>query len=209
MRLIEIYNMLEKGELKLEEAARAFDMTPRNLKFRLTTWGHRLPLLLSTLDKIRDDRIDRQDAAKVLDVSGREVNHLMLAWKIKRPVKQYVVDRTRAEVKWEIRKKYAIDYIAGHMEIEDAAEAADVSERQMRRWVSEMLMKHYEMPFKDLKEVSNHRRMRLAAEIVSAEGIEDDKKRVIDSISLGKTDMADEVITRVMTKVKGRKRKPS
>lgn len=186
MKLIEIYTMMERGDLSEDETARVLNMSVRNLRFRLTKWGHRLPLLLSTLDKIREDKISRVDAAEVLQVTPREINHLMNSWKITRPIKGYLIDRAKADVKWEVRKKFAIDFIAGHLEMDDAAVAADVSPRQMRRWVSDLLMTHFEMPYKDLKQVSNPQRLRLAREIERAEGLEDAKQRVIDAISLAR-----------------------
>ena len=173
---------------------------PNILKFRMTKFGHRLPLVLATLDKIRNDEITRPEAAEVLGVTTRQINHLMNNWKVERPLKAYLVTRQASKIKWELRKKYAIDFIAGTIDINQAAEAAKCSDRQMRRWVSELLMKHYEMPFKDLKLVQDRRRIRLAQEIEEAEGIELAKQRVLEAISDGKKAIEDEAFDRVLAK---------
>lgn len=204
MQLIDIYALLERGEITIEEAATAMGMSVRNLKFRQTKWGHRLILVMSTLDRIRSDKITRDEAAQVLGITARAVNHLMNNWKVTRPLKQYLFERERAQVKWEVRKKFAIDYIAGSRELEDAADDAKVSPRQMRRWVSELLEKHYDMPFKDLKLVSNHRRLRLAEEIERSEGLEDAKQRVVDSIAEGKAYVQDVAVDRVLARKRRR-----
>lgn len=205
MRLLEVYSMMESGQLSHVEAAEALNMSPKILKFRMTKFGHRLPLVLSTLDKIRHDEIGRPEAAEVLGVTVRQVNHLMNNWHVERPLKAYLVTRAASKVKWELRKKFAIDFIAGNINIEQAAEAAKCSTRQMRRWVSELLTKHYEMPFKDLKLVPDRRRSRLANEIEEAEGIELAKQRVLDAIADGKKAIQEEAFDRVLAK-KRRKR---
>jgi hypothetical protein len=145
MELVEIYSAIEAGEVTLSEAAKLFGMGERTLKFRLTRWGHRLPLLLSVLDKIRKNQISRDEAAEALGVSTREINALCVTWNVSRPVAKHRVMRAAAGIKRELRKKYAIDYIAGTSTVEDAAAGAQCSERQLRRWVSELLQKHHGM----------------------------------------------------------------
>ena len=66
--------------------------------------GHRLPLLLAILDKIKEDKITREEAAEALAVTVREVNQLMKPWNTSRPLKEYALNKAKAEVKWEIRK---------------------------------------------------------------------------------------------------------
>jgi len=154
MDLLQVWSMLKADEITFEEAAEALGINPTSLKFRVTRWGHRLTLLLATLDRIKKDEITRTEASEVLGVTTRQVNHLMTTWKVDRPIKDYLIERATAKVKWEVRKKFAIDYIAGTLDLDKAAAAAGVSVRQMRRWVSELLIKHFEMPFKDLKEVA-------------------------------------------------------
>lgn len=200
MQLLQVYSLLLAREITHEEAAKAFNISARDLKFRLNKWGPRLPLLLSGLDRIRSDSMSRSEAAEVLQVSPRQINHLMQTWSVERPVKEYLIERTASKVKWEVRKKFAIDYIAGRLDLEKAAEAAGVSDRQMRRWVSELLMKHFDMPFKDLRLVTDRRRTRLAEEIETAEGIEEAKQQVANAIADGEIDLKKAALTRILMK---------
>lgn len=198
--LLDIYNVLERGEITQEQAAEALGFTPIQLKYRQQKWGHRLPLLLATMDKIKADQITREEAADILKISPRGINKLQASWNVERPLKPYLVDRAAVQIKWEIRKKYAIDFIAGATEFAEAAEAAGVSTRQMRRWVSELLKKHYEMPYKDLLTLSMTRRKRLADEIEVAENLEVAKQQVLKSIADSDEAIRTEARRRVMAK---------
>jgi len=44
MNLLDIYTLLDKEEITVEEAAKSLNMTTKLLKFRMTRWGHKLPL---------------------------------------------------------------------------------------------------------------------------------------------------------------------
>lgn len=198
--LLEIYNALATGEITKEEAAQTLGFTDQQLKLRMTKWGHRLPLLLATLDKIKADAIGRDEASQILGVSAREVNKLQESWKIARPLKKYLIERAATQIKWELRKKYAIDFIAGGMELEEAAAGAGVSTRQIRRWVSDLLKKHYEMTFKELGTLADRRRKRLADEIETAENLEIAKQQVLKSISDGHLSIEEEARKRVLSK---------
>ena len=199
MNLLDVYNLMIQKEITQEEAASTFGFTPAQFNMRLKKWGHRLPLLLATMDKIKSDTITREEAASLLGVTNREVNKLQQSWSVQRPLKAYLVERAATQIKWEIRKKYAIDFIAGGTEFTEAAEAAQVSTRQMRRWVSELLRKHYEMPYKDLAKLSLARRKRLADDIEKAENIELAKQQVLKSIADGKMSVEQEALNRVLS----------
>jgi hypothetical protein len=205
MTLLDVFNALQNREINLSEAAKALGMTDRDLKFRLTRHGARLPGILTVLDRIRRDEITRDNAATYLNVSVREVNQLMKTWRVSRPLKQYLVDRAAAKVKWEVRKKFAIEFIAAQSTIEDAAENAGVSQRQMRRWVSDLLDKHYGMVFKDLRRLTEVRRRRLADEIETAEGLELAKQQMVKAIADGKRSITDEALDRVLARKARRK----
>lgn len=202
MNLIDVYSMVQSGQLTETEAAEALGLTLTRYRSRCTKWGHRLPLMFSVMDKIRTDQITRDEAAKALGITVRAINKLSLSWKVARPVKAYLVQRTASKVKWEIRKKYAIDFIAGSGTIEDAAEAAEVSSRQMRRWVSELLMKHFQMPWKDLATLTDFKRRRLAQEIETAENLDLAKQSVVSSITRGEKTLEDEALERVVARTK-------
>jgi hypothetical protein len=200
VELLEMYSALQRGEITVDQAAAALKIRPRDMRARMTRWGHRLPLLLATLDNVRHNNIDRDTAADTLSVTPREVNMLMARWHVQRNLTEATIRKAGAQVKWEIRKKFAIDYIAGSTEIEEASEAAGVSTRQMRRWVSELLNKHFGMVFKDLRALSLKRRHRLADEIETAEGLELAKQNVLNSIATGKKSLQDEAIERALAK---------
>lgn len=206
MNLMDIYNLMVTRQLTEEEVAKVLGFTPTTFKLRCAKWGHRLPLLLATLDKIRRDEISRDEAAETLNVSVRNVNALMKSWNVSRPLRNYIVDRTASKVKWEIRKKFAIEYIADQCTIEEAAENAGVSTRQIRRWVSELLDKHFGMVFKDLAQVASHKRKRLADDIEVAEGLELAKQNVLNQIVKGQKTVREEALDRVLARrtIRGR-----
>ena len=56
MKRLDVYNLYDKSEITDEEAAKALGMTLKTFRFRCTKWGHRLPLLLAILDKIKEDK---------------------------------------------------------------------------------------------------------------------------------------------------------
>lgn len=198
MKLLDIYSMMESGDLNEEGAAAALGTTLKDLRFRVTRWGNRLPLVLSIMDKLRDERISRQDAAEALGVTPRQVNALMNTWKVVKPPKAYLIERRASKVKWEVHKKFAIDFIAGSGSIDDAAEGADVSTRQMRRLVSQLIDKHYGMVFKDLRTLSLARRRRLAQEIETAEGLELTKQQALSPVLRGEKTIQEEALDRVI-----------
>lgn len=209
MNLLHIYNMLNTGEITHQQAAAAFGFSESNLTFRIKRYGMKLPFVLATLDKIKSDQINRIDAAEALGVSTRYVNKLMESWSIVRPIHEtmpYLVSRASSQVKWDVRKKYAVDFIAGTISFEMASEAAGCSVRQIRRWVSDLLSKHYGMAYKDLAQVPLQRRARLAQEIRAAENLELAKQQMVDAIADGKMSLKDEAIKRVIAKRSSRKK---
>jgi len=200
MSLLEVHTMLRRGDITHHQAAETLGLTPKDLAFRLTRWGKRLPLLLRTLDKIQSGKITRAEAAEVLQVSPRQINHLMESWKVDRPLSNTLVRRVRAKVKWEIRKKFAIDFIANSCTIMEAAENAGVCDRQMRRWVSDLLQEHYGMVYKDLRDLPQRTRNRLADEIETKEGLELAKQQVLQRVAKGEKDITDEAVERIMAR---------
>lgn len=200
MKLLELYSMMQAGEVTKEQAAHALGTSVVGLKVREGKLGHKLPLVLSVLDKIADDKITRSEAADVLQTTVRNVNALMASWQISRPLKPYLIERAAPKVKWEIRKKYAIDFIADASTIEDAAEAAGVSTRQMRRWVAELMKKHFGATWGDLKDMTATKRRRLASEIETAENLEIARQQVIKRISDGDLTIEDDVLSRIVAR---------
>lgn len=197
MKLIEAYTKYRNGEITEEQAAEAFNQTVKRFRFTLTRYKDDIEIRLSVLDAISEDGITREEAATALKTSPREVNQLMKNWGITRPVKTYLVDKEKADIKWAIRKRFAIDFIAGSVEISDAADNADCSERQMRRWVSDLINEHYGMKWGDLKLISNRRRAEMAQEIEEKEGLKLEKQQALNDIIRGKKSLEEAALERI------------
>lgn len=200
MSLYETYSKLLRGKITEEEAAKAYGFTVTDLRRRRTRFGNRLPQVLSVLDRIANDEMSRDEAATALGTTTRNVNKLQESWAVDRPIKDYLVDRAVAAVKWEIRKNYAIEFIAGSMPLLEAAEHAQVSDRQMRRWVTELIGKHFGIVFKDLKTITDRRRLQMADDIEAAEGLEVAKQRVLREVVMGEKTLQDVALDRLRNK---------
>ena len=205
MNLLDVYILHDRGEITDDEAAEALQMSVKTWRFHLKRHGLRLPLVLAILDKVREDRITRSEAAEALGRTERQVNMLMQNFKAPRPLKEYLLLRERAQVKWEVRKRFAIDYIAGTMALDDAAEHAEVSDRQMRRWVKDLLDKHFGMVWGDLKELDATRRYKLASQIEELEKLELRKQRALNDIASGRKTLEEEALDRLLNKDDRRK----
>lgn len=199
MKLLATWNDLTEGKINAEQAAEALGVTVETIKARLREPKEDTLRLLNVLDLIAADKVDRDTAAEMLDVSPRAVNLHMRKWKISRPVKAYVVERAYAETKWEVRKKFATDFIGLRIgNFEEAAEAAGISTRQIRRWVSEMLLKHFNMQYKDLLPLGVGVRQEMAQKILDAENLEDSKQRLAEDIAFGRRKLEDEAKKRAV-----------
>lgn len=177
--------------------AKALEIEERALKIRMARHGLRLPMVLGVLDQIREGKLSRTGAAATLQVTVRTVNALMTSWNASRPIAKDTLSRATSQVKWEVRKKFAVDFIRGNLNLDQAAKAADVSTRQMRRWVSELIHKHHGLVYKDLAEIAPSRLRALADEVLEAEHLEDLARRTAEAISDGQTTEAEEALRRL------------
>ena len=200
MTYLSIYNALTENEITLKQAAELMNLSAKSLRIRMAKHGHTFPVLLTVLDKIKANAITRDDAAVILQTTTRQVNKVAESWGVRRPLRPYLVTRAGSKVKWELHKKFAIDFIAGSANLIEAAEDGGVSDRQMRRVISDLLKKHYEMPFKDLNTLSLTKRRRLAEEIEKAEGLEFEKQAMLKSIADGKLSIAEVALNRALSK---------
>jgi hypothetical protein len=200
MKLLEIYAMTESGEITETQAADTLGLTPIQWKMRKAKWGHRLPLLFATLDKIAAGRITRSEACETLQVGVRDVNKLQRSWSVARPLADYRVSKAATEIKWELHKKAAVDVIAGTMDFIEGGERANISDRQMRREVSALLMKHFQMPYKDLKTLTDAKRRHLADYVEKEERIESQKARILNMIASRALSVQEEALNRVIAK---------
>ena len=205
MHLTDILYQLTTKKIDMSIAAGKFGLTEKSLKSRLTKAGSRMPLVLLTLDQIVAGVISRADAARTLDVTPRQINKLMKSWSVDRPVQNYLVGRVVSKLKWDVRTKFSIDYIAGSANLEAAASGAGVSTRQIRRWVSSLLDKYYGMVFKDLRKTPEMTRRRLAEAIAADESLDTATQEMLVEISEDRLLLQREALTRV--RAKGKKRR--
>lgn len=206
MNLLDIYNLMQKGEMTVEQAAVALGMNTRNLKIRMGRLGHRLPIVLATLDKIKRDEISRSEAAEILGVEVRNVNALSASWNVRRPIREYMVDRIATELKWDVHNKYAVDYIGEHLSLDEASEKAGVSTRQMRRIVSKLLKEHDGSSWKDLSPMTLSNRRRLSEDISNNIGLEKARREVAESIALGSRTIHDQAVDLIVARRERRQR---
>lgn len=200
MQLLSLYTLWKNGDITEDEVAASLNITTRVWRIRCGKQGHKLPMVLDVLDKIAADSITRDEAAQALQVSVRGLNLLMKSWGVARPIRPGVVQRAAAKVKWEVRKKYAIDYIGADEDLDNLAERAGIGPRQLRRWVSDLLKKHYDMAFKDLKQIPLVRRRQLAKDIEESEGLELAKQQMMKAVLVGQKTAAEEAFDRLAAK---------
>lgn len=199
MKLLDAYVAMQNGELTEAEVASALGISERALKIRISRHGLKLPLVLSVLDQFHENKISRDDAA-AMGVTVRTVNALALSWNALRPLSNDTITRATSQVKWEVRKKFALDFIRGTMNIDAAAEAAGVSSRQMRRWVANLIKKHYGIVYKDLAEIAPRRLAEMAKHIEEEEALEEATKAIADKVSEGAVSEREEAKRRLAAK---------
>lgn len=200
MNYLDVYNAVQQQEITLDQACAVLGIPVKEYENKSKNWGHQFPLLLSVLDKIKAGTISTGEAAKVLGIQLRQVNYIINEWHLERPLKTYKVSREMSQIKWELHKKFAIDFIAEATTVDEAAESAGISTRQMRREVSKLLDKHFGMVYKDLPKLSNFKRRRLAIEVETAENLEMRHQQVLKSIADGEISLKEEAINRVVAR---------
>lgn len=205
LHLSDIYRELVSEKIDLATAASRYGISTKGLKSRLTKWGDSMPLLLMTLDRIVADAISRDEAAKILNVSTRNINKLMESWSVQRPIKEYLVNRTISTLKWDVRMKYAIDYISGSTGLDAAASSAGISTRQVRRWVTDLLQYYHDIVFKDLAKLPPDVRFRVGKIIGAGEKIDDESERLILAIASDRVKLEAEARKRVKATGKSRR----
>ena len=198
MHITALYLGFKAGNLTIEGFAERIGISPRQLTVRLGKHGSQIEKHLRVLDKISDNTITRAQAASEWgSVNVRTINAAMRSWGVERKITEDMVNRVTPKIKWEIIKKYSVDFIQGKLDLVKSAKAAGISDRQLRRWVSDLLKKHYDMPFKDLKHVSQARRQALASDILEAESLELAKIR---SVLTGEVSIFQEAEHRIAVK---------
>lgn len=199
-KLLDVYTAYARGDITLEEAAIAFDMAPKALKISMTKQGPKFPMMLSVLDQISVNGLTRDEAAAALGVTVRSVNHLASRWRVRRPIPDDTINRATSQVKWAVQKKFAVDFIAGRINLDMAAEAADVHPRQMRRIIARLLDKHLGMVYKDLAKLTLQQLQQIAKTIVEQEAMTAEAMRIADEIAAGRRTRASEALRAVVNR---------
>lgn len=91
------------------------------------------------------------------------------------------------------------------MALDDAAANAGVTDRQMRRWIIDLLDRHFGMGWSDLRLLEPDRRYNLASQIEKLEDIELRKQQTLNAIA----SVEDEALERLLQKHRKRKDEPN
>lgn len=91
----------------------------------------------------------------------------------------------------------------------DAAAHAGVTDRQMLRWIIDLLDRHFGMVWGDLRLLEPDRRYNLASQIEKLEDIELRKQQTLNAIAAGKKSVEDEALERLLQKHRKRKDEPN
>lgn len=166
---------LKDGEITPFRALQLLNTRPRVLKQLNTLWGPFLEGLVPLLDalqaqhntKYEQTRIKRA-IAKHIGITYRQVNRLLSDEKIDIPKPKSVEIRhekkENAGMKREMHEKHALDVIAGLNRVDDAAEQAELSSRQMYRLVNR-LTALVGVVYRDLRHTTHTVRKRVADQI--------------------------------------------
>lgn len=141
----------------------AYDPSDRSAERIKSTWGERLPLLLSTLRELESKEKSIQEAAETLGITKSAVHNLRKRYGIapgslkavKKPEGRYKLGAKEA-------RKLALDVIAGHKTARAAADNAQISLRTLHRHIEDVLRPLY---LNEISHWSRDFRLALAYEI--------------------------------------------
>lgn len=171
----------ERGDIKLTEATETLGArTASDVLKSLTAYREHLPYLIAMSDRLsvqHEKASDRTallaEIAERLGVTLRQVNRLMRNTNIITPSPyQAMMRKFRAEEakeKWRVRFDCALSVIAGLDKMDTAAEIAEVSSRQMYRWVNKLLDTQF-IKLKEVRQLQMYRRKEIADQIEQTQG---------------------------------------
>jgi len=154
---------LHKEEITLGEAFLQTSIAPRTLKQTLTLWGPRIELLKQTLESQETKDVK----AARLDISVRQLNRLLHTYLVPKAHVElpYSLNRKQARAKWGVRRSQALRVLRGDSTVVAAAQAIDLSERQMHRWMDKTLKGQFDLGLQVLRALPKCFRYALATEI--------------------------------------------
>lgn len=192
MKRYDVYKQYSEGSMTLAAVAANLEMTERDFKFRVTKWGNRLSTVLNLMDGVEQGTKNSKDVAEALGIQTRAANSLIGSFKVIRPLGEWRIERAAPKIKWDLHTKVAIDVIACSKTFADAAIAANISERQVRRVVSALVKQHCQMTYKDLAAMKVQDRRRIANDIDLKEQSDHASRQLLQAIELGHTTIVDE-----------------
>lgn len=166
---------LKRKRIDEAQALKLLDTSERTLKQLLTLWSDNLGatvklfdlLTLPTNSKREQSEIKERIAAQ-LEITKRQVNRLITSAGITVPPPKSSetrkIKRETARNRRKSREKHAIDVISGLNSVEEAAIAAEVSERHIYRLVQK-LCSLVGLEYKDLNQLGYNRRQKVTKEI--------------------------------------------
>lgn len=175
----EILYLVSSQQLEEKTAAEMLDVPVRTLRAILTKYGKRvnkMPEALSPLKEQAETVFERtkalQEAAKMLKISVRQVRRLLekneIAIQMPLSFAKRLERAENAQEKWRKRQNAALSVIAGADDMESAANFAEVSSRQMYRWVNKLLSAE-QVRIRDLQEMRRETRAELARKLENAQ----------------------------------------
>lgn len=207
MTFSKAYTQFQKGELSEEQFAQILNCTVFGLRVRMGKQGSKFKLTLKTLDELASGTTNTQAAAEKLNCSTRTINSMRENYGVARPVGEWKVRRIGAKIKWDVHKKFALDFIAGTIKLEDAAQAAGLCDRQVRRWVTQLLEKHTDHTWKSHSKLGITQQYHLAREIETKEDLDVQRKMLADAIARGDKTVHGEATDRVVYMRDSKRRK--
>lgn len=182
----------ERGDITLTQAASLLQAKHAADVIRsLAAYRGNLPYLIKMADKLSHQHPTQSDRRKIVEqiaekfeITPRQVNRMMKNTAVVTPSPYRVVLRSmrkdEAQKKWEARLKGALSMISGADSMESAAEYAEVTTRQMYRWVNKVLEPKF-VTVRDLKSMSLTERRMLSESIAEEIAVDDEE---IDTVEV-------------------------
>lgn len=203
--LSSIYLRYTNGLITIQAAATEFGFKEAGMMIRIAKHENKLLQTLQTLDEIVENRISREQAALRLSITTRQVNSLMKSWGVARPISLRKVQESSSELKWDVRTTFAILYIGGTLNLSRSAYYAGIGERQMRRWISDLLLTYCQLTYKELSKLEMTKRSEVSVCVKVAKHISEADLSEAIKIGNSKENIRNAAVSKVVAKSKIRK----
>lgn len=169
------------NEMTPEDAGKILNMRTRVVKQYVTLHGPRLRIIVPLIDKLlepvndkHDQTIIKEQLSDLLQVTYRQVTRLVEVSGVKIPRPLATVGREKhslnAKSRTFMRKRTALEVIAGKYTAEYAAKAAQVSEKHIYRLANELLNIEG-LVFRDLRKMTDTTKQQLATRLATGVSI--------------------------------------